>query len=134
MRLEGKVALITGGGTGIGLEIARAYDEALADIGASWVSTQTSPKPYPFGFVAFVAIDAACALGSLADGAARITVDGDMRSVSCDAAHGTADRGLSIRETIDKFCGICGIEHPEPVVAAVMEADMPLRRIISFMG
>ena len=39
-----------------------ACDLALEGIGETWVSTETSPKPYPFGFVAFAAVDAALEL------------------------------------------------------------------------
>lgn len=42
-----------------------ALDEALAGVGESWVSAQASPKPYPFGFVSFAAVDAALDLGDV---------------------------------------------------------------------
>lgn len=42
----------------------------LDGIGATWVSEETSCKPYPFGFVAFAAIDAAL---ELADGMRSVT-------------------------------------------------------------
>ena len=45
-----------------------ALDEALAGIGTTWVSAQTSPKPYPFGFVSFAAVDAALELGGVGPG------------------------------------------------------------------
>ena len=41
-----------------------ALDKASMGLGTDWVSTQTSAKPYPFGFVAFAAVDAARELGS----------------------------------------------------------------------
>ena len=44
---------------------APACERALDGIGETWVSTEASCKPYPFGFVAFAAVDAAL---ELADG------------------------------------------------------------------
>ena len=50
-----------------------ALGEASVGLGTDWVSLQTSVKPYPFGFVAFAAVDAACAL-DLGGGSKRLDV------------------------------------------------------------
>ena len=186
-----------------------ACERAFADLGVHWVSMHTSAKPYPFGFVAFAAVDAARELDlaagakrldvfvspraaqlggnaypsdandaivsipylvartladpesvqvpvqtafsvapevkdlmacielhadpSLADGTARLEVDGGARSVSCDAARGTAGHELTVGETVDKFRAICGLEDPGPVVTAVMDEDASLRHVIDLL-
>lgn len=186
-----------------------ALERTLRGIGRTWISRETSAKPYPFGFVAFAAVDAARELGpiacaqsidvfvsvraeqlganaspatadeaivsipylvartladpgstrtpiprafeiapevarlmdviaihgdaSLADGAARILVDGGVRHASCGAARGTAERRLTIEETTDKFRDISGLDDPERVIAAIMDEDVPLRSVIDLL-
>lgn len=200
------------GPNGLVLQVASepACERALVGLGTHWVSMQTSAKPYPFGFVAFAAVDAARELDladgakhldvfvspraaqlggnacpsdaneaivsipylvartladpksilvpvpptffvapevkdlmdrielhadpSLADGSARLVVDGGVRSVCCDAARGTAGHELTVGETVDKFRAICGLEDPGPVVTAVMDEDPSLRYVINLLG
>lgn len=186
-----------------------ACDRALEGIGSTWVSLEASAKPYPFGFVAFAAVDVARKLDlaggsrhwdvfvspravqlggnacptkadeaivsipylvartladpgsvrvpipsefsldpevkalmerielhadpSLADGAARIVVDGGVFSASCAAARGTAGHELTVSETIDKFRAICGLEDPGPVIDAVMGGAASLGHVIALM-
>lgn len=42
--LSGKVAVVVGGGRGIGLEVARAYGEAGADVAIVYHTTRTAPQ------------------------------------------------------------------------------------------
>lgn len=60
------------GPNGLAAQVAPqpALDRALAGIGSTWVSAESSAKPYPFGFVAFAAVDAALELGEPGDEAA----------------------------------------------------------------
>lgn len=57
-----------------------ACERALEDIGSTWVSLEASAKPYPFGFVAFAAVDAARKL-DLAGGSRRWDVFVSPRAV-----------------------------------------------------
>lgn len=70
----------------------------------------------------------------LADGAARIVVDGGARCASCDAARGTQARVLTVDETVDKFRQVSGLDEAERVVAAIMDEDMPLPAAIDLLG
>lgn len=66
-----------------------ALERALEGVGDTWVSCETSPKPYPFGFVAFAAVD--CALG-LADGLDAVS---DIRSLEVSVSARAARLGAN---------------------------------------
>ena len=49
------------------------------------------------------------------------------------AAGGTAGHELTASETVDKFRAICGIEHADSVITAVMDEDVPLHHVIDLL-
>ena len=65
---------------------------------------------------------------------ARIIVDGGARHAACDAARGTQARALTVDETADKFRAISGLDEPEPLIAAIMDEDLPLSTVIDLLG
>ena len=82
MRLEGKVALITGGGTGIGLEIARKYVEEGAHV---YVTGRREAK----------LAEAATAIG---------------RNVGCVAADASDIANAAVYLGSDESSYVCGVE------------------------
>jgi 2-methylcitrate dehydratase PrpD len=67
---------------------------------------------------------------TLADSAARISLNGSELEVVCDAARGSADKPLTIAETKDKFCSICGLDEPRRLMQAIEEGTDDLAALI----
>jgi hypothetical protein len=67
---------------------------------------------------------------TLADSAARISLNGSELEVVCDAARGSADKPLTIAETKDKFCSICGLDEPRRLMQAIEEGTDDLAALV----
>ena len=67
---------------------------------------------------------------TLADSAARISLNGGELEAACAAARGSADKPLTIAETKSKFCSICGLDEPHLMMRAIEEGADGLAALV----
>jgi 3-oxoacyl-[acyl-carrier protein] reductase len=104
-RLRDKVAIVTGGNTGIGRAVALAYAEEGADVAVAWIARE----PEAGSLVTAVEARGRRALAVRAD----VTSEGDVRGMVA-----------KVRDTfgrIDVLVNNAGIQHPQPLTESSVE-------------
>src|SRR5512144_2013193 len=98
-RLAGKVALITGGNTGIGRAVALAYADEGADVAVAWIAREADTR----------------SLVAEIEGRGRraLAVRGDV-SVEADVKHLVAAVGARLGR-VDVFVSNAGIQKAQPL-------------------